>query len=310
MKFYAWAAVAALFVLIAAAIGYYVDPMASLHTAQALPPDLPVAHAGMAMEIIGGYVTAPSTTLTAWTLAAGNSLQIRNCDMTKMVRLLQMWGDWQTAGYLGVRSPKLHDNVRGIRYKGTASDCVPLLPFGREQRLYPQDVLTVEQSGSATGGDIESGALLIHYEDLPGANARLVMPDVLQKRGVNVVTVEDSLVTGTAGGWSGQEAINVETDLLKANTDYALIGYTVDTECCAVRWQGVDTANMGVGGPGNETLRHVTADWFRRLSLAYNLPCIPVFNSANKGAILLDALQDENGADPIVNSIFIELAPS
>jgi hypothetical protein len=39
------------------------------------------------------------------------------------------------------------------------------------------------------------------------------------------------------------------------------------------------------------------------------MPLIPVFNSANKGGILIDAAQDENGTDVTVNSIFAELSP-
>lgn len=262
---------------------------------------------GAALELVTGFVTAPSSTLTALTMSSGNSLTVRNCPLDKKVFLLQAWTDSQGAGTLRIRSPKLHDNSQGIRLGTTISDAAPLLPSGTKQPLFPQDSLTVELSGSATGGDIESAGMLIYYEDLPGANARFIDADTLSKRTVNIFTVENTLSLGTAGGYSGEEAITAEFDLSKANTDYALIGYIVDTECCAVRWRGADSANMGVGGPGNETLRHVTGDWFKRLSQQTGLPLIPVFNSANKSGILLDGVQDENGADPKVISIFAEL---
>jgi len=229
--------------------------------------------------------------------------------MDKMVRLVQAWADNQTAGVLRIRSPKLHDNVQGIRYKVTASDTVPLLPWGAPQRLYPTDVLSADLTGSATAGDIESAALLIQYDDLPGVAGRFITHDEVNKRSVNVLTVENTIATGTAGGWSGSEAINAEFDLFKANTDYALIGYVVDTECLAIGWRGADTGNLRVGGPGHETLRHVTADWFMRLSRGYGVPAVPVFNSLNKAGISVDAAQDENGADPLVQSLFVELAP-
>lgn len=265
--------------------------------------------AGPAMELLTGFVTAPSTTFTAWTLASGNSLQIRNCEMVKKVLLLQAWADNQAAGSLRIRSPKLHDMVQGIRLGVVASEVQPLLPLRTPQRLFPQDILTVDQTGSAVAGDIETGCLLVYYEDLPGTMARFITPDQLMKRGTNVEAVENTIATGTAGGYSGQEAINAEFDLMKANTDYALLGYQVSAECAAIRWLGADIGNLGIGGPGTEVMKHLTGNWFVRLSEQFGLPLIPVFNSANKQGILIDAAQDENGADVTVNSIFVELAP-
>lgn len=265
---------------------------------------------GKALEVITGFVTAPSTTFTAWTLASGNSLTIRNTDLAKKVWLLDLWADNQAAGTLRVRSPKLHDNVQGIRNNITASDVAPLMPCGQPQLLIPQDTLIAEQTGSATAGDIETGSLLIYYEDLVGSDARLAMWDEIKRRAVNVVTVENMLALGTAGGYSGEEAINAEFDLLKANTDYALIGYLVSAECATVRWRGADTANLGLGGPGNPDARFLTRTWFKDLSEKYGMPLIPIFNSANKGAILIDGAQDENGTDVTVTSIFAELSGS
>lgn len=263
---------------------------------------------GAAMEIIAGQVTAPGATLTALTMIGGTSRVVRNCDFVKNVRLLQSWADNQAAGVSRIRSPKLHDNVQGIRLDVTLGDVAPLLPWAAFQRLFPQDELTLELSGSATAGDIETACHLLYYEDLPGAAARFISLEELARRSVQILTVENTLATGTAGGFSGEEAITAEFDLMKANTDYALVGYLVDTECAAVRWRGADVANLGIGGPGNETLRHVTAEWFVRLTRATGIPLVPVFNSASKGAILIDAAQDENGADVTVTSIFAELA--
>lgn len=264
---------------------------------------------GAAMELISGFVTAPGATQTALTMATGDTLAVRSFIGDKSIQLLQMWVDSQTAGAVRVRSPRLHDNVQGLRVQTTASDTVPLMPWGRPQRLYTQDVLSVDLSGSATAGDIETWVGLLYYEDLPGIAGRFLTPEQVMKRGVNVVYVENTLALLTAGGWSGAEAINAEYDLLKANTEYALIGYHTNVECAAIAWRGADTGNMRVGGPGNETLRHVTAEWFMRLSKGYGLGLIPVFNGNNKAGILLDGVQDENGADPLVNSIFVELSP-
>ena len=64
-----------------------------------------------------------------------------------------------------------------------------------------------------------------------------------------------------------------------------------------------------MGGPGEETERELTSDWFVRLSRAYGIPLIPVFSAENKGGITVEGVQDENGADVTVTSIFAELKP-
>lgn len=269
---------------------------------------------GRALELITGQVTAPGATFTAWTLAAGNSLSIRSADINKPIWLVGMWGKNQAAGTLRVRSPRLHDNVQGIRMRVTAASVLPLYPttpgLSIRQRLITQDTLVVEQTGSAVGGDIEQGSLLVSYEDLPGVAGRFIDADTLYKIGVNVMVQETSHTAGAAGGYSGQVAINSSFDNLKANTDYALIGGLTDTRCTSVRWQGIDTGNLGVGMPGEPTIRDVTGAWFADQSRAYGMPMIPVFNSANKNAILVDVATDENAGTFIVSSILVELPPS
>ncbi len=264
---------------------------------------------GLGLEVIAGFTTAAGATTTALTMNAGNSATIRNTRLDAKVLLLQVWTDHQAAGFLHIRSPRLHDNVRGIRIGADISEVKPTLPYRFRQPLVPQDTLVLEQQGSATAGDIETAALLIWYEDIVGIDAHLVSAQEVMERMVQLVTVENTLSTGTAGGYSGEEAITSESDLLIANTEYALVGFLVDSECAVIRWRGADTGNLGVGGPGDDTGRDYTRSWFLDLARAYEQPMVPVFNSANRAGILLDASQDENGADPKVTSILAQLAP-
>lgn len=261
-----------------------------------------------ALELLTGFVTAPSTTITALGMAAGNSNTIRNTELEADIRLVSLWADNQGAGLAQVRSPRMHDNVRGLTIDVVASELEPLSPHGAFQKLFAQDQLTLGLSGSATAGDIETMCMLIYYDSLPGAEARLIDYEELMARAVNIIGIDNTLSLGTAGGYSGEEAINAESDLMRANTDYALIGYQVSAECACVRWRGVDTGNLGVGGPGHAERKQLTAAWFADLSKRFGKPLIPVFNSANKAGILLDGAQDENGTDSTVTSLMVELA--
>lgn len=261
-----------------------------------------------ALELLAGIATAPSTTITALTMSAGLTNVVRNAPMDSDIRMLQAWADVQGVGFLQARSPKFHDNVRGISLATSIAEVDPMLAMGHSQRLFAQDTMTLGISGSATAGDIETGCFLIYYPDLPGAEARLISSDELRQRTRSIMGQTNVIATGTAGNFSGSQAINASQDNWKANVDYALAGYVVDVDCAAVRWIGSDQANLGVGGPGNAKNKRLTSRWFVELSDAFGIPLIPVFNAANKSAILIDAAQDENGADVTVTSLFYELA--
>ena len=263
---------------------------------------------GQALELIAGQATAPSTTFTAWTVASGNSLTIRSADVNSQVSLLAAWSFNNAAGETRIRSPRLHDNVDGIRYVVDATNSRPVYPRWKfMQALIPQDTLIVEQTGSAVGGKIEQGALLLYYQNLPGIMARFITPDQLRQFGVNIMGVKIPITAGASGGYSGQVAINSSRDNFKANTNYALMGYRVDAACCSVRFQGADVGNLGIGGPGAVADPQMTATWFTFLSDHYGIPLVPVFQSANKGNILVDVQQNDGGAAVNITAFLVEL---
>jgi len=266
-----------------------------------------------ALELIGGQATAPGAVLTALTMFAGNSSTVRNADLASKVALIQTWGRNNAAGIWRIRSPKLHDNVQGIRFRLDATDPTPLIDPGTWQRLVPQDTLTLEISGSAVAGQLEQAFLLIYYSDLPGNSARFIGRDELLKRTMNVWTTEIAVVPGVAGGFSGQVAINSTFDNFKANTDYALVGYHVDSQCGAVRFTSPDFSNLGIGGPGliaagSPSGRHITARWFEHLTQWLGIPLIPVFSAANKFGTLVDIAANQAGGAVNVTAIIHELA--
>lgn len=263
---------------------------------------------GPSLEVISASRTAPGATIGAAAALPGDSLNVRNFDKTKRAYLLQAWADVQAVGTVQIRSSRLHDNQRGIRLDTTVSDVKPLLPSIFRQQLYPQDTIVVELSGSAVAGDVEQVSLLVFYEEVEGANGRYIDNDTLLKRMVNLVTVENT-ITSTAGpAYTGAEALNAESDLLIANTDYAILGYLVDTECLSVTWRGPDLGNVRAAGPGDETGRHFTRDWFQNMAKWQGLPLIPVFNSANKGGTFVEVAQDENAAAVTVITILAQLS--
>lgn len=241
---------------------------------------------GRAIEIISGTVVNPSTTLTQWTMNAGDSSQVRNFNLAARAELEDAWGSSATAGTLEVKSPKLHDNVQGILLGVPAATPDPLLPDEMRQLLYPQDTLVISQTGG--GSETDGGSLLMAYDDLPGTAARLITAQQLQAQIKQYLTVQTNHTTaGTAGIYGGSVPINSVTDLLKANTDYALLGYSIDVAAISVGWRCIDFGNLRIGGPATTKLIE-TRDYFWRKAMVSGDPWIPVFNSANKGNLFVD----------------------
>jgi hypothetical protein len=292
----------ALLVVAGAALAYLLDHLVPLAGA-------PVQHAGV-MQVVGAAGTAIGATLAAISGVTGDSLTMPFFNEAKKAWLLNCWTDVQVAGTVRIRSGKWHDDVNGLRIKTFISDLQPLLPFGVRQPIYSGDTLHVDLAGSAVAGDIEYVCLLLWFEELSAQAANLITYEQFIARAGNYMSSENTIATGTTAAWTGPEAINADNDNFHARSSYALVGYLVDTECAAVSWSGNDTANVRTGGPGTETEREITARWFLHMARATGLPCIPVITADNKAATVVATLQDENGADTVLDSLFCELRPA
>jgi hypothetical protein len=263
-----------------------------------------------ALEVITGFI-ANVATLTTPTMNGSDSLTVRYCDPAKKIWLLNTYELTEGAtGLMEIRSPKLHDNVHGIRLRVPSGLPNPLLCEYAPQRMYPQDNLSWQFGGGVGAGAIQPAALVLYYEDLPGIAARFLDPKTMLARMVNIFTVETAVTLAVTGAYSTAVAINATFDLFKANTDYALLGYLVDqANTHSVHWRGADSGNLRVGGPATINLSHLTAEWFVRMSEDYAIPLIPVFNSAAKQGIFVDATANHNGGTLNLVSYFAELAP-
>ncbi len=261
-----------------------------------------------ALDTVNAQVTAPTAAGAVMAASTGDTLQVRAIPAGKSAKLVAIWAGVNASGSFRLTSPRLHDNTRGLTFRTVAGESKPLMNIPSFQRLYDQDQLALFLGGSAVAGQIEQVTLLMWYEELQGVNARLIDAATVTKRAVEQVTVDDTITAGVAGGYSGEEAINAESDLLKANTDYALVGYRVSTNCVSVTYKGADTGNLRVSGPGDQLGADYTKDWFFDLSEAFGIPMIPVFNSANRGGILIGVVQNQAGAAVAISHNLVELA--
>lgn len=260
---------------------------------------------GAAMEIITGRAANPAS-FTSVTMATNDSNVVRNYQAGSSAYLLQAWGLGATKGILRVHSARMHDNVQGLKSSFAAATPVPIFPHSMRQLLVAQDTLTIEIQDAGTETDMAS--LLVYYQDLPGAQARLynwgeIAPRILQYMGTEV----DITTGSTAGDYGGAVAINNTFDQFKANTDYAILGYVTDTAMLSVGIRSADFSNLRVGGPGTNN-KIDTRSWFVNLNAQTGLPCIPVFNSANKANTLVDVVHNATGTAVVVQLICAQLS--
>lgn len=255
---------------------------------------------GAIMEVLTGRATNPAA-LTALTANTGDTFAVRSYGEGVIPTLEGIWTQQATAGIIRARSNRMHDAVSGIRLVANAANPVNLLSMQAEQRLHQTDTITFEIQGG--GAEVDAAAMLLYYKNVSSGQGRFAMWDQVKAMCVNVLTVQvDVAGPTTSGDWSAGTVITSLTDLLHADTWYAVLGYTLDTASLAVGLRGPDTGNYRVGGPGALDPTE-TRDWFVRLSQQHGEPHIPVLNSQNDGAT--QAFVARVGAGGTINVSFI-----
>lgn len=261
---------------------------------------------GLASYLISGRVTNPGGALTAVTPNTGDVLQIPSYNRATKAYLENCWAHEGTPGTLRIRSPKLHDNVQGLRLAVPETAAKPLLADEVDQPVVSLDTLIVELSGGAA--EVDVAVLMFYLEDMDGADQKLATWDQIKPRVLNILTNEVVVAApATQGNWSGGTVLTNNNDQLHADTSYAVLGYVVPTACAAIAFSGPDTSQLKMGGPGTTDPKY-TRDWFIRQSIAGNRPHIPVIKSANKGATLVYSLSNAAPAAITVGLILAELS--
>jgi hypothetical protein len=179
------------------------------------------------------------------------------------------------------------------------------MPLELTHKFEPQEVIANTIAGSNVAADIEQDAILMFYQDFPGISMRTISASQLDGKTNKITTVESSVASVATGQYS-EEAISTDSDLLKANTDYAVIGMSSRTAAHSLTLKGPDFGNVRIGVPG--MLRpEITQQFFALMSRVHGLPLIPVFNSGNKAQTLVGFSADENAAATVVTLHLAEL---
>jgi hypothetical protein len=273
----------------------------------------------LAKELVLGYVTSlSSTTQNAMVAGAGQSFTVRNFGTGSAylqdIHMLDSVGLFNTQ----IKSPKMHDSTYGIQIVGNPKTLggtsvfnpLSVLPSYLSQKLYATDTLTWTTAGA--NADVVVGGLDIYYTDLSGIASRLydwntIRPLVVNLAGVTVTPT----VNGTAGLWGTAAALNSGNYNLKANTDYAILGYQTELAGGLVGFQGIDTGNLILGGPASPQA-HITGAYFVDQSVKYGPggrgAQIPVFNSNNAAGFTVNFATSATSGTPIISVLCGQLS--
>jgi len=233
----------------------------------------------MLIKTISYSATQPNTGAAAAGVGS-DSLVVENDRGNESPRILDWWGFNQTAGFHQIiRQNSAMETTRDLRVRVPAANPLPVLFRGAMVPVAPQETLAVTVSGSNTAGDVEIGALTILYPSLNNSG-NYVNWSKLLKVGYNIQSVDFSIAT-SAAGYTTQAGSTWGT-LLRANMDYAILGFVTTAAQAGIAFSGPDSGNVGVGMPGILSDSQWSSGYFGELSRMHgDLPCIPTFNSGN-----------------------------
>lgn len=259
---------------------------------------------GVAIDTVGGFITN-TVALANATVSPGDSFTTRAFQDPAWARLEAVIFKGGQSVTARVLSPVFHDAVRGLTFISAQAPTQITMPQDVGQPIRPNDALTFQLLSGAANSSV--GALQFYYQNLGGVSARLFSWGDLSGLIKNIKPLEvDCVASATIGTWA-DTAITATENLLHANTDYAVLGYTVDVACAVVAVRGGDTGNLRIGGPGS-ILQDTTTDYFIDADSRHSGPHIPVINAANAGNTVVSVLDNAAATAVKVQLLLAELS--
>lgn len=243
---------------------------------------------GAAIDTVMAFSTqaAAATFPTALAAAPGDSLTVRNFQLTDYAQVEAIL--YSAGGNQRVRltSPRLHDNVTGLTFEPLEDPAAFLVPQDGNVQLASGDTLALAGS-IAAAGTITAG-LVNYYSNLPGVAARLHTWGDIKGIIKSYKTVEVDLNAIAVGAWTDTLFTATENQL-HSDSDYAILGYQCATPLCAVGVKGAFTGNLRACGPGPQSTLDIT-EYYVVMSEANGVPYIPVFNAQDRFACYVSAM--------------------
>jgi hypothetical protein len=267
--------------------------------------------------------SASKANLTGGTFAdtlvanTGDSLSVASY-LDGGARLIEMWGidsDSVAEGeLLYTRPDSTHDQSNGFRFQipavalgGAATNAAfNILPGSLEIPVFLNDAATIKISGTAADDVLVTW--LTEYDDLPGVGQAQFASweQVKAMRKSNVGFANLPVASATPGAYGADRAINADDTRYHANTYYAILGLTCQTQVTTVSLKGPAWGGQRIGLPSGSLFLNSNM-WFVDQTLKRNRPLIPFFHSADVGNVIINVADGEASTSPHLDWNMVEL---
>jgi hypothetical protein len=268
--------------------------------------------------------TQSKANLTGGTFA--DTLSANTNDSTSVVNydsgeawIREMWGidsDSVMEGELIYTRPEsTHDQSHGFRFMipaialgGAATNAsFNILPGRDGIKVFKSDTGTINVSGTAADDVLVS--YTIEYDDMPGVQAVFASWDQVQSMRVSDLGLRcDAVASATPGAYGASRSFTADdSGRLHANTWYALLGASVQTQVTTISLLGADWGGQRIGFPAG-ALDLNSNQWFLDQTVKWGRPFIPCFNSNNAAGINVVVADGEASTSPKIDFRLVELS--
>lgn len=247
----------------------------------------------------------------------GDSLSVASY-LNGGARIIEAWaidsdsvaeGEW-----IYTRPDSTHDQQNGFRFEipsialgGAATNAAfNVLPGALEIPVFLNDAATIKVTTTAADDVLVSW--VTEYDDLPGVGQAQFASweQVKGLRKSNVGFNNLPVASATPGAYGADRAINADDTRYHANTYYAILGCTVQTQVTTIAMKGPAWGGQRIGLPAGSLFLNSNM-WFVDQTIKRGHPYIPFFHSADVGNIIVNVADGEASTSPKVDWNCVEL---
>lgn len=244
--------------------------------------------------------------LTAATLTnSGDPAQIRSFPDSAFAKMLAVTLHGSGTRQARITSPRMHDNVTGLTFQSSEVPTQFLLPQEVGEPLYSVDTLAVSADAAASSDTVV--ALLNFYANLPGIDAQLKSWDEVKRRMIRLKVMQVAVISSATPGTWVDTVITTTENQLKADYEYALLGFEESAALSVVGIKGPATGNLRICAPGSAETLDLT-EYFIIMGERHGLPMIPVFKANDRGATNISVASFAASVASNVYAILAQLA--